>query len=121
MLDIDCFKLYNDGFSHSEGNKILRSVGKILQETVREIDIACRYGGDEFAVILPETAREDARRIAERIRETIAGAAFARLVTASLGVGIYLKGINRHELTSRADMALCQAKRGGKNTVSVCG
>ena len=122
MIDIDHFKDYNDRFGREEGNKLLKIVAKILQENVREIDIICRYGGDEFAIILPETAREEALRIAEGIRLAIQESVqFLAPTTVSIGLGLYTSHLNRHDLTSVADRALYEAKHEGRNKVSIYG
>jgi len=79
MLDIDHFKRVNDVFGHSAGDNVLKEVASILKNSIREIDTASRYGGEEFMVILPNTARENALVVAERIRLMIGQHAFGAL------------------------------------------
>lgn len=121
ILDIDNFKPYNDEFGHPEGNKLLKGIAQIFLKSVREIDVVCRYGGDEFAIILPEVSRPEAEAVAERLRAAVENAKFERKITISIGLCMYVPNTDRHELTSRADRALYQAKREGKNRVCVFG
>lgn len=119
MLDLDDFKSYNDTYGHIEGDALLRIVGKILTGHLRETDIVCRYGGEEFAVILPDITVDGARIVAEKIRKAIEEAPFKRKVTVSLGVAAYTKGLSPQDFVRRADQALYQAKYQGKNRVCV--
>lgn len=122
MIDLDNFKALNDGFGHLEGNRLLREVGKTLRDEVRPTDIVCRYGGDEFTVIMPATRLLDSMRIAERLKTAIwklpkpEGLA----VSASIGIVEYTPdstwGLD--ELIRLADAAMYDAKNGGKNRVS---
>jgi len=121
MIDMDHFKSYNDDYGHLEGNRLLKGIGEILQKNVREIDILCRYGGDEFAVILPDTGKEEAQAVAERSRIAVLEANFRRPVTISIGIGVYVQNMGRYELTSRADGALYEAKKTGRNRVCLYG
>lgn len=121
MLDIDKFKDINDVYGHPEGDKVLEGLAGIIVDSVRDIDIPCRYGGEEFAIILPETIREQALLIAERIRnqfgdivfETHSEAEFS--ATVSLGAAMLNPLEDGNSLISRADKALYQAKREGRN------
>lgn len=124
MLDLDFFKSVNDTYGHLAGDMVLREVGKILQNTLRESDFPARYGGEEFVVILPQTSEDHAWILAERIRTKIARTVFRFhekqfRVTASIGVsGIRpcaLTPINT--LIDNADQALYRAKTGGRNMV----
>ncbi|MBP9855227.1 MAG: diguanylate cyclase [Candidatus Omnitrophica bacterium] len=119
MIDIDNLKLYNDTFGHPEGNRLLQDIGKILRKNVRDIDIVCRYGGDEFVIILPETKSEEANIVAERLRKSVQTAEFQQTVTISVGVGMYTEKMTRHDLIAKADQALYKAKKEGKNKVCV--
>ena len=76
LIDIDMFKDFNDRYGHWEGDYVLKKIGEILLTNVREIDMAFRYGGEEFAVLLPDTKYEDAIIVAERIRKAIAADCF---------------------------------------------
>jgi diguanylate cyclase (GGDEF)-like protein/PAS domain S-box-containing protein len=119
MLDIDDFKSYNDTFGHVEGDALLQGFGQILRDSIREMDIACRYAGDEFAVILPDTDLDGASHVAEKIRCAGESARFKRVVTFSLGVAGYSKGMSKKEFIKCADQALYRAKHQGKNQISI--
>lgn len=126
MLDIDHFKHYNDTNGHRLGDETLRNVANIIKESCRDVDFPVRYGGEEFAILLPETSIEEGRLIAERIRVTIASYAFANAqaqpggaLTASLGVAGYPNDSGSAlELVDHADAALYHAKRTARNCVS---
>ena len=124
MIDIDHFKRFNDSFGHDGGDAVLRALGAFLKNNVRGSDVACRYGGEEFALILSPSTQEGARQRAEKIRE---GAALLSVshanqplgaVTLSLGVAIFPDDASEAEaIVKAADVALYQAKRGGRNRV----
>lgn len=125
MFDIDHFKHYNDANGHPAGDELLRTLAEILRKNVRESDIPCRHGGEEFAVILPETGKEAAMALAERIRKTIADYPFPHreaqplgALTISTGVSaLPADGMAADELISKADDALYRAKEEGRNRV----
>ena len=120
LLDLDNFKSYNDICGHPAGDILLSQIGKIVKSSIRDADQAFRYGGDEFAVILPQTARDDAYAVAERVREQIAGEMEkkATTVTCSIGLASYPSdGVIPGELVTVADTALYYAKRTGGNRV----
>jgi diguanylate cyclase (GGDEF)-like protein/PAS domain S-box-containing protein len=123
MLDIDNFKAYNDRFGHPAGDQLLRDVGRIIKESVRETDIICRYAGDEFVVILPSTAKAGSAILGERIRNAIARTAFKKqvAVTVSIGIAQHKPGMTGRELTIKADRALYKAKKEGKNQIYFSG
>jgi diguanylate cyclase (GGDEF)-like protein len=116
MADIDHFKKYNDEHGHDEGDRILSSVGRVITESVREMDIAVRFGGEEFIVLAPEADIESARVIAERIRVNIKKIAG---VTISLGVSQYRDNLSAEEIIKKADEALYAAKHNGRDRVEV--
>ncbi|MBQ8848374.1 MAG: sensor domain-containing diguanylate cyclase [Candidatus Gastranaerophilales bacterium] len=125
MMDIDNFKKINDTYGHLTGDTILKRLAAVLQETVRKIDIPARYGGEEFVVILPETDKENACVIAERIRKNISEIVVKidenqnLSPTVSMGIAQYsTDGQEAKELINAADTALYHSKHNGKNMVS---
>ena len=124
MLDIDDFKAINDTFGHPAGDAVIGDVAEILRTSVRAFDVCTRYGGEEFAVLMPGNGPENARTTAERIRQRIEAhrsqdPALAPLrVTASIGIAVTQEGAGP-ELIEQADRALYEAKRGGKNCARV--
>jgi len=121
MIDLDFFKSYNDVHGHLYGDKILRRVGDLIKKSIRNVDIAFRYGGDEFAVLLPQTSNEGAMKLAERIRKLIEddGGKDDTLITCSLGLASWpTEGVMREEIITSADNALYAAKEAGRNRVS---
>ncbi|MCC7267663.1 MAG: PleD family two-component system response regulator [Caulobacteraceae bacterium] len=125
MVDIDHFKKINDTYGHDVGDEVLREFAARLASNVRAIDLPCRYGGEEFTVIMPDTGLADAERIAERIRLHVAGAPFRvahgreiLTVTISIGVAATLGETDTPEaLLKRADAAVYEAKAAGRNRV----
>jgi two-component system cell cycle response regulator len=125
MIDIDFFKSINDGHGHDAGDDVLREFAVRIRKAIRGIDLACRYGGEEFVVVMPETDLGVASMVAERIRRTIASNPFTisagknRLdVTISIGLAtLDTKGESIAEVLKRADQALYRAKRDGRNRV----
>ena len=124
MADIDHFKEHNDRCGHLVGDVVLREVASLIKVSVREIDLVGRYGGEEFAIVLPDTSLEGALHVAERIRSTIEGHAFAAYdetlhVTLSLGISVYPgNGEDAETLIDTADAALYHAKGAGRNRIS---
>lgn len=120
VLDLDNFKQINDQHGHPTGDEVLVAVGKVLQASVREVDLASRWGGDEFALLLPNTSLEQAMSVAEKLRKSIT-AAMQQLgldSSASFGVVELLKDETQLDFLRRADNALYQSKNAGRNTVS---
>lgn len=121
ILDIDHFKAVNDRLGHQGGDRFLIAFAGVLRETVRSCDLAGRIGGEEFLVLCPETDREQAAHLAERIRAAVAGHAFepGRRHSISAGVAALLPGETADALLCRADDALYRCKEGGRNKVCV--
>jgi two-component system, cell cycle response regulator len=124
MLDFDNFKEINENFDHTFGDFVLLAFARKVRATIREIDIAARFGGDEFVVLLPNTGLEEAVNIAERIRKTVTDYSFehdkhATKVTLSLGIASFdgRDEITPEEFLRRADCALLEAKRRGRDRV----
>ena len=126
MIDIDLFKSVNDTYGHQIGDVVLQAISRICKATLRHVDIAGRLGGEEFAVILPETTRNEAFEVAERLREAVAKTEVTMPVglpihfTVSIGVTTLLDiNVNLDMLLHQADQALYEAKRTGRNKVGV--
>jgi diguanylate cyclase (GGDEF)-like protein len=119
MLDVDNFKSYNDEFGHPAGDDALKLVGHVIRQTLRGADVAARFGGEEFSILLPETTADESSAIAERIRANIQNTQFPhRRVTASIGIASCSAELCvSADLISAADKALYQAKRNGRNRV----
>jgi diguanylate cyclase len=123
MIDIDHFKKFNDSFGHQVGDQVLRLVAKVLQESVREGDLAARYGGEELMAVLPGVHLESCVDIAERVRHRISEARLTRRVsgeaissiTVSIGVAQFHLAESAEAMIERCDRALYQAKRSGRN------
>jgi diguanylate cyclase (GGDEF)-like protein len=125
MLDLDDFKLVNDTFGHVYGDRVLAHVADLVRSTLRASDVAARYGGDEFALILPETGPEDAARAAERILEALAASPFSAdgrqpfPMSASIGIATHPRdGRSATELIAVADAGLYGSKDAGGNRVT---
>jgi len=127
MLDIDWFKKFNDTYGHEVGNIVLKGITGVIKKCIRDVDIFCRYGGEEFVIILPQTPRVEVARIGERIRQQIEASTFGGggnipelKVTVSVGVTSFPEnGKPQDEILSVADQALYRAKGAGKNLVCV--
>jgi diguanylate cyclase (GGDEF)-like protein len=125
MLDIDHFKRLNDSFGHPFGDRVLQSLGEVLAASVRPTDVACRFGGEEFALILDETGSEGGFAVAERVRQQISALALVAQgqrvrVTASFGIASSddcggAKSADATRLLQMADEALYRAKRAGRD------
>ncbi|MFA5286958.1 MAG: sensor domain-containing diguanylate cyclase [Candidatus Omnitrophota bacterium] len=125
MLDIDYFKIYNDALGHQPGDKILKELAILLKNQSRKMDFVCRYGGEEFAVILPQTDKKEALLIAERLRTDIEKHSFMheeilpnKKLTVSMGISSFPEdGLLPAELITAADKFLYQAKNKGRNKI----
>lgn len=126
MVDVDHFKSFNDHYGHPEGDRLLATIAKRISGEVRNIDLVSRYGGEEFAVIMPDTALEEARLVAERVRHSLEKNPFTgpfgrpAYVTISIGVASFPQHATVvTDLIEAADRALYQAKRQGRNQTVV--
>lgn len=121
LLDVDFFKKYNDSYGHPEGDALLVELVKVVKANIRNIDILCRYGGDEFSVIMPQLEESKVKPMAERIVRKVESHSFirgneGRRISVSLGVSSYPKNSsNADELIKNSDAALYQAKNNGRN------
>jgi len=123
MLDIDNFKIYNDMLGHQSGDKILKALATLIKNQSRKMDYVCRYGGEEFTIILPQTEKKEAFLIAERIRTDVERYAFVneeilpnKKLTVSIGLSSFSEdGFSPAELICHCDKALYEAKHKGKN------
>jgi len=124
MIDIDNLKKINDTFGHRAGDRVIREISRRVKTCIRQIDTAARYGGDEFAVILPNTSLEEAEIVAGRMVEIVSGSPITWKrqqidLSISIGLGQYDSESSPEEITSRSDEALYTAKQAGKNTVKI--
>ena len=124
MIDIDHFKNINDEYGHHTGDLVLKETANIIKGCIREIDTAARWGGEEFIVLLPETRKNEALKVAHRILNVIAGYSFPQ-ITRQMTVSIGLASIpdpsidNAEKLINAADVALYEAKQNGRNRIEV--
>jgi len=121
LIDVDHFKPINDQYGHAVGDAVLQRLTALLQAALRKVDSLSRWGGEEFAVLCPNTARATAAAAAERLRQEVANAHFATVgrVSVSIGVAECAAGESWDEWFARADAALYRAKSGGRNQVQV--
>ena len=123
-MDIDYFKSINDTYGHDAGDDVLREFAIRIRKSIRGIDLACRYGGEEFVVVMPETDLAVATMVAERLRRRIASEPFPIQqgahgieVTISIGIAALGRDDTAASVLKRADQALYRAKRDGRNRV----
>lgn len=127
FVDVDQFKAINDQYGHLQGDQVLRELGALFVQSLRDVDVVCRYGGDEFVILLPETDSQMASKAAQKLLESAQGHSFRNLdnpehglsVTLSVGVSTLQPGENEDELLRTADAALYRAKKSGKNRLEV--
>jgi two-component system cell cycle response regulator len=124
ILDIDYFKSINDSWGHASGDEVLREISARLQRNVRGVDLACRYGGEEFVVVMPDTDMAAVLVVAERIRRAVGEAPFRVAaspeplnVSCSIGVSVHRGGENSDLVLREADAALYRAKYEGRDRV----
>ncbi len=125
IIDVDNFKLVNDRHGHAAGNDCLAAIADMIRENLRTTDIACRYGGDEFAIIMPATHHIDALLIARRLKESMETIRerFERAVSLSIGIAEYTHYMpeDSSAVLESADASLYEAKQNGKNQIFVSG
>ncbi len=124
IIDIDHFKAFNDAYGHNAGNTVLAGAAKKVSELARQSDIACRFGGEEFAVILPKCDEAGAEKFAHRIRQVIEETSYETdagplKITVSIGVGTHQAGDTHQQLFKKVDQALYRAKKLGRNRVEI--
>jgi diguanylate cyclase (GGDEF)-like protein len=122
MIDVDNFKVFNDQYGHVAGDRVLVAVGDTLREFLRPTDLTARFGGDEFAILLPDLTLEQARQTAERLREqvsTLSPASLTPAITISVGIAGLENGEDVAALIQRADAAMYGAKERGRNRVAI--
>jgi len=125
ILDVDYFKHVNDTYGHPQGDELLRQLGEVIRQHARKEDICCRYGGDEFTVVMPQTIKAEAAMVAGRIRQAVEERVFAldgatAKITISIGVAGYPQDTaTRTALVKAADDALYTAKQSGRNNVKL--
>jgi diguanylate cyclase (GGDEF)-like protein len=131
MTDIDFFKGVNDTYGHAVGDLVLKTIAKVIRGQLREYDIAGRYGGEEFSILLPFTKIEEAKMVAERLRKAIEEKVIdiskinpdseIKEISVTLSLGIYemQESDNDEDLLKKADKALYEAKNTGRNKVVV--
>lgn len=125
MTDIDHFKKFNDTYGHQTGDQVLRLVALAVKQNIKTQDVACRYGGEEFSIILPQSELEEAAEIGERIRSAVMSKELVKRstgenlgrVTISVGIATFDTLDTGHSIVSRADEALYAAKNAGRNLV----
>jgi diguanylate cyclase len=127
MMDIDGFKGFNDTYGHDAGDFLLRKLGELLNNEVRRSDISCRYGGEEFLIVMPGVPLDKGHERAEHLRKIFGSGKFHHMgvklnATISLGVAVYPdNGENWEEVLHAADRAMYAAKAAGKNRVRSAG
>ncbi len=124
MIDIDFFKQVNDQYGHQAGDAVLAQVATEINDAVREMDLVCRFGGEEFAAIVPIKRSEESTQTAERIRQRVESKIFRASehelkITVSVGVAEVMKGDDQELIVKRADTALYESKQNGRNQVTV--
>lgn len=121
LIDVDYFKTVNDTFGHPVGDQILIEMVQLIKESIRRYDILGRWGGEEFLILCPKTTQEEALKVAERIQKKIKNAVFTTQQRHSVSIGIATLRLDDtpHTLISHADAALYQAKKDGRDTISI--
>lgn len=119
FIDLDDFKKFNDLYGHTVGDIVLKEFSNLIKENLREADIAARFGGEEFVVMLPNTDREGAYKTAQRLQEALKNTEIAgHKISASIGIACYKQGLSAKVLIDRADKAMYHVKKTQKGTIS---
>jgi len=120
-MDLDYFKKVNDNFGHSAGDEVLKKIGSLLKENIRDVDSCGRWGGEEFLIVCPETNLNDSINLARRLKNIIFHTSFLQemTLTGSFGVASYNSGDDIKEIIKKADDSLYRAKENGRNRVEV--
>lgn len=124
LLDIDFFKSYNDTYGHLAGDKVLACLGQNIQASLRRMDTAYRYGGEEFTIILPDTGGDEAVNVAKRVSDSISSEKYNPIpgqevrITVSIGIAEYSFNEDLEAFIKRADMAMYKSKKGGRNCIT---
>lgn len=121
MADLDRFKNINDTYGHDVGDRVLKEIGRFLQQNVRDVDMVARYGGEEFVILIPEAAKDAAYSMSERLRKKFSKLKFDNLpqITISLGIATFpFDGKQPEDLLKKADSAMYAAKKAGRNQVA---
>ena len=125
MIDIDHFKQVNDACGHQGGDSVLRDISKIIQESIREVDSAARWGGEEFIILSPNTPKDQAVLAAKRILQSVSGHRFSGIGEKQVTVSIGIAGLpdpdidSQEKLVHEADIAMYEAKQKGRNRIAV--
>ena len=125
MIDIDHFKVVNDAYGHAVGDAVIKDVALIIRQSIREVDTACRWGGEEFAVLTPFTNKMNAMKPAEKILESVSDHAFVGIGDHKVTVSIGIADVSRSDIDSAeklvnaADIAMYEAKRKGRNRIEI--
>ena len=118
-VDVDDYKSFNDTFGHIAGNILLQQLAILLKSSVRVSDVVCRFGGDEFIILLPETGPDGLQIVAHRLKAIIAGGEFKKKVTLSGGAINWTDGMDQARFMEAADKALYRAKAMGKDQIVI--
>jgi diguanylate cyclase (GGDEF)-like protein len=117
IIDIDHFKKINDTYGHDIGDEILKEIANVVRKVIRKSDIFCRWGGEEFVIILPDTNIKDAKKVAEKIRNIIAHSEFTKGLKVTVSIGVSEKIEDFETTFKQADINLYKAKQSGRNRV----
>lgn len=118
MIDVDNFKTFNDSQGHPEGDRLLKKIAAIFKENMRATEMICRYGGDEFGIILPQTDSSHALLVGEKVRELVRQEFAEDNISISIGVAQYQSDASKEDFVKQADIALYESKKKGRNKVS---